>query len=324
MHDKSKVQGIVKKFIRRAQNEFELKIKNVRSDNGSEFRNTNVEEFLDEEGIKHEFSAPYTPQQNGIVERKNRTLIEAARTMLDEYKTLDIFWAEAINTACHAINHLYIHKYLDKTPYEIITGNKPKVHYFRVFGCKYYILNKKAKSSKFAPKVYEDFLLGYGTNEHAYRVFNKITSVVETTVDVKFDESNGSQVEQVDMNLVDDEEPPNLAIMRMGFGEVKPREEKGNATVEARNDDPSSSPRVEPSNSQVPQDQSHDHGDDHDHGMDQGEHKVKKLKEKHLKLKEMMTVNLFNHNAKCLIQECIKVCNGIIPLTIFLGVSEEG
>ena len=62
-------------------------VTHVRSDNGSEFRNTNVEEFLDEEGIKHEFSAPYTPQQNGIVERKNRTLIEAARTMLDEYKT---------------------------------------------------------------------------------------------------------------------------------------------------------------------------------------------------------------------------------------------
>src|SRR6185295_15363780 len=187
VHDKSEVQGIVKKFIRRAQNEFELKIKNVRSDNGSEFRNTNVEEFLDEEGIKHEFSAPYTPQQNGIVERKNRTLIEAARTMLDEYKTLDIFWAEAINTSCHAINRLYIHKYFGKTPYEIITGNKPKVHYFRVFSYKCYIFNKKAKSSKFEPKADEDFLLGYGTNEHAYRVFKKTPGVVETTVDVKFD-----------------------------------------------------------------------------------------------------------------------------------------
>jgi len=81
-----------------------LKIKNVISDNGSEFRNTNVEEYLDEEGIKHEFSALYTPQQNGLVERKNRTLIEATRTMLDEYKTPNIFWTEAINTACHAIN----------------------------------------------------------------------------------------------------------------------------------------------------------------------------------------------------------------------------
>jgi transposase InsO family protein len=98
----------VKKFIRRVQNEFELKVKNIRSDNGSEFRNNQVEEFLDEEVIKNELSAPYTPQQNGIVERKNRTLIEAARTMLDEYKTPDSFWAEAINTACHAANRLYL------------------------------------------------------------------------------------------------------------------------------------------------------------------------------------------------------------------------
>jgi transposase InsO family protein len=152
LQDKSETQGIVKKFIRRTQNEYELKIKNIRSDNDSEFRNTNVDEFLDKEGIKHEFSAPYTPQQNGIMERKNRILIEAARTMLDEYKTPDIFWAEAINTVCHAINRLYLHEYLGKTPYEIITGNKPKVHYFRVFGSKCFILNKKTKISKFCTK----------------------------------------------------------------------------------------------------------------------------------------------------------------------------
>ena len=87
---------------------------------------------------------------------------------------------------------------------------------------------------------------------------------------MKFDESNGSQVEQVDMNLIDDEESPNLSIMRMGLGEVRPREERRNAMVEVRNDDPSSSTRVEPSSSQVPQDQSHDYGNNHDHGMDQG------------------------------------------------------
>jgi transposase InsO family protein len=122
LQDKSEANGIVKKFIRRVQNEFKLKVKNIRSDNGSEFRNTQAEQFLDEEGIKHELSAPYTPQQNGIVERKNRTLIEAARTMLDEYKTLNSFSAEAINTACHAANSLYLHKYLNKTPYKIITS----------------------------------------------------------------------------------------------------------------------------------------------------------------------------------------------------------
>jgi transposase InsO family protein len=161
LSDKGETQETLKKFMRRAQNEFELKIKKVRSDNGTEFKNTGVEEFLGEEGIKHEFSVPYTPQQNGVVERKNQTLIEAARTMLDEYKTPDNFWTEAVNTACHAINRLYLHKIYKKTAYELLTSNKPKVDYFRVFGCKCFILNKKVKSSKFAPRVDEGFLLGY-------------------------------------------------------------------------------------------------------------------------------------------------------------------
>jgi transposase InsO family protein len=86
LQDKSETQGTLKRFLRRAQNEFELKVKKIRSDNGSEFKNLQVEEYLEEEGIKHEFSAPYTPQQNGMVERKNRTLIDMARMMLGEYK----------------------------------------------------------------------------------------------------------------------------------------------------------------------------------------------------------------------------------------------
>jgi transposase InsO family protein len=147
LHDKSEANRVVKNLIRRVKNEFELKVKNVRSDNSSEFRNTQVEEFLDEEGIKHELSAPHTPQQNGIIEKRNRTLIEPTRTMLDEYKTPASFWAEAINTACDAANFLYRHKYLNKTPYKIITTEKPSVHYFRVFGCKCFILNKKPKAS---------------------------------------------------------------------------------------------------------------------------------------------------------------------------------
>jgi transposase InsO family protein len=126
--DKSEAQETLKRFLRRAQNEFELKVKKIRSNNGSEFKNLQVEEYL-EEGIKHELSAPYTPQQNGEVERKNRTLIDMARTMLGEYKTLERFWTEAVNTACHAINHLYLHRILKKTTNELLTGNKPTVSY---------------------------------------------------------------------------------------------------------------------------------------------------------------------------------------------------
>jgi transposase InsO family protein len=194
LSDKGETQEVLTKFMRRYQNEFELKINKVRSDNGTEFKNTGVEEFLSEKGIKHEFSVTYTPQQNGVVERKNQTLIEVTRTMLDEYKTPGNFWAEVINTACHAINCLYLHKIYKKTTYELLTRNKPKVDYFRVFGCRCFILNKKVKSSKFAPKVDEGFLLGYASNAHGYRVFNNTTSLVEIAINVTFDKSNGSQV----------------------------------------------------------------------------------------------------------------------------------
>jgi transposase InsO family protein len=91
LQDKSETQEVLKKFLRRAWNKLDVKVKKIRSDNGTEFKNTQVENFLDEEGIKHEFSVPYTSQQNGVTERKNRTLIEMAITMLNEYKTSDRF-----------------------------------------------------------------------------------------------------------------------------------------------------------------------------------------------------------------------------------------
>jgi transposase InsO family protein len=157
LQDRSETQSTLKRILRRAQNEFELKIKKIRSDNGFEIKNLQVEEYLEEEGIKHESSTPYTLQQNGIVERKNRTLIDMARTMLGEYKTPERFWSEAVNIACHAIIRLYLHRLLKKTAYELLTGNKPNVSYFRVFGSKCYILVKRGRHSKFAPKVVEGF-----------------------------------------------------------------------------------------------------------------------------------------------------------------------
>jgi hypothetical protein len=133
-----------------------------------------------------------------------------------------------------------------------------------------FILNKKPKASNFASKVDEGFLIGYGTNEHAYRVFNKTNGCVETTVDVKFDESNGSQREQVSENFVDDEEPPSVSIFRLGTSEVMPREVQLQAPVHTSNQDPPSSIRVEQPISQFHQEESQVHGDDHGRGFDQG------------------------------------------------------
>jgi hypothetical protein len=210
--------------LRRAQNEFGLRIKKIRNDNGTEFKNSQIEGFLVEEGIKHEFSSPYTPQQNGVVERKNRTLLDMARTMLDEYKTPDRFWAEAINTACYSINQLYLHWIHKKTSYELLTGKKPNVSYFIVFGSKCFILIKRGRNSKFAPKAIEGFLLGYDSNTRAYRFFNKSIGFVEVSCDIVFDETNGSQVEKVYLDELDDEEALCVALRNMSIGDMCPKE----------------------------------------------------------------------------------------------------
>jgi transposase InsO family protein len=120
------LKGILKTGSKRVW----IKDKKIRSDNRTEFKNSQIEDFLEDEGIKHELSSPYTPQQNGVVERKNRTLLDMVRTMLDEYKTPDRFWAEAINTACYSIIRLYLHQILKKTSYELLSGKKPNVSYF--------------------------------------------------------------------------------------------------------------------------------------------------------------------------------------------------
>src|SRR6185437_2298211 len=222
LENKSKTMGIFKIFVKQAQNEFDSSVVKVRSDNGTEFRNTQVEELCNDLGIKHEFSSTYTPQQNGVVERKKKTLITLARAMLDDYGISQRFWAEAINTACHASNRVYPHRLLKKTPYELITGRKPNISYFRVFGCKCFIYKKK-RLGKFESRCDEGFFLGYASNSKAYRVFNQTSGLVEETCDVEFDESNGSQEEVIGYDNVGDEEIEE-SLKKMSIGEIKPEE----------------------------------------------------------------------------------------------------
>src|SRR4051812_26798745 len=223
LDDKSKVLDIFTSFAKRAQVEYDSKLKHIQSDNGTEFKNTHIEDFLDDYGMTHEFLAAYTPQQNGVVERKNRTLIEMARTMLDEYKTPIRFWDEAINTACHIINKVYLHKFLKKTSHELITGNKTNISYLRVFGAPCYIRDMN-HSSKFAPKAHEGFLLGYGSNSHTYKVYNSHLGKVVETVNVRFDETNVSQREHLPLNL--DETLLDEVIRSMAIGGIRPVEGK--------------------------------------------------------------------------------------------------
>jgi hypothetical protein len=131
---------------------------------------------------------------------------------------------EEINTACYSINRLYLHRILKKTSCELLTGKKPNVSYFRVFGSKCFILVKIGRNSKFSPKAVEGFLLGYDSNIRAYRVFNKSIGLVEVSCDIVFDETNGSQVEQVGLDELDDEEAPCIVLRNMSIGDVCPQE----------------------------------------------------------------------------------------------------
>jgi hypothetical protein len=286
--------------LRRAHNEFGLRIKKIRSDNGTEFKNSQIEEFLDEEGIKHEFSSPYTPQQNGVVERENITLLDMARTMLDEYKTPDQFWAEAINTACYSINRLYLHRILKKTSYELLTGKKPNVSYFRVFGSKYFILVKRGRKYKFAPKAVEGFLLGYDSNTRAYRVFNKSTRLVEVSCDIVFGETNGSQVEQVDLDELDDEEAPCVALRNMSIRDVCPKESEEptqaqdqpssstQASPPTQDEDRAQENEVEDQEDEPPQEEDNDQGGDEDDQDKEDEQEIQGQKPPHPRVHQVI------------------------------------
>jgi hypothetical protein len=165
---------------------------------------------------------------------------------------------EAINTACYAINCLYLHRILKKTSYELLTGKKPNVSYFRVFGSKCFILVKRCRKSKFAPKAVEGFLLGYDSNTRAYRVFNKSTGLVEVSCDVVFDETNGSQVDQVDLDELDDEEASCVALRNMSIRDVCPKESE--EPLQAQ-DQPSSSMQASPPTQDEDQAQDNDDED---------------------------------------------------------------
>jgi hypothetical protein len=146
------------------------------------------------------------------------------KSMLSEYNVSDSFWAEAINTACHASNRLYCHRLLKKTPYELLIEKKLNISYFQVFDRKYYILRKCTHLSKFQSKCDEGFLLGYSLNSKAYRVYNQNSGLVEETSDVEFDETNGSQEEQENLDDVGNE-GLRIAMKNITIGDVKPKYE---------------------------------------------------------------------------------------------------
>ncbi|GJW16845.1 putative ribonuclease H-like domain-containing protein [Tanacetum coccineum] len=161
-------------------------VKIIRCDNGTEFKNHAMNELCAKKGIKREFSVARTPQQNGVAERKNRTLIEAARTMLADSLLPIPFWAEAVNTACYVLNRVLVTKPQNKTPYELLIGKSPSISFMRPFRCPLTILNTLDSLGKFDGKSDEGYLLGYSTSSKAFRVYNKRTKRVEENLHINF------------------------------------------------------------------------------------------------------------------------------------------
>nr|GEU93972.1 retrovirus-related Pol polyprotein from transposon TNT 1-94 [Tanacetum cinerariifolium] len=175
-------------FVRNEDGLDLLTVQRIQTDNGMEFKNKTLAKFFDEVGISQQCFAARTPQQNGIVERRNRTLVKAARTLLT-FANLPLFlWAKAIATTCFTQNHLIFHKRFDKTSYEIMNKRKPNIKFFHVFGCRCYLLNDYEDVGKLKAKGDIGVFFGYSKESAAFRIYNKQTRKIHESMNVNFNE----------------------------------------------------------------------------------------------------------------------------------------
>nr|GFA92488.1 ribonuclease H-like domain-containing protein [Tanacetum cinerariifolium] len=191
LKSKDEITPILKDFIRQAKNQFYHKVKTIRSDNRTKFKKKDLIELCGLKGITREYSNARTPQQIGVAERKNKTLIEAVDSFLPT-----TFGVEAVNTACYFLNRVLVTKPQNKTPYELLTGKQPIISYLRPIGCHVTILNTIDQLGKFDGKYDSGFLVGYSLNSKAFRVYNLETKRVEENLHVKFLENKPNIAEK--------------------------------------------------------------------------------------------------------------------------------
>nr|GFB32977.1 integrase, catalytic region, zinc finger, CCHC-type, peptidase aspartic, catalytic [Tanacetum cinerariifolium] len=163
-------------------------VRRIRTDNGTEFVNQTLQDYYEEVGISHETSVARSPQQNGVVERCNRTLIEAACTMLIYAQAPLFLWAEAVATACFTQNHSIIRLRHGKTPYGLLHNKLPDLSFFYVFGALCYPTNDSENLGKLQPKADIGIFIGYAPTKKAFRIYNRRTRLTVETIHVDFDE----------------------------------------------------------------------------------------------------------------------------------------
>ncbi|GJT23287.1 retrovirus-related pol polyprotein from transposon TNT 1-94 [Tanacetum coccineum] len=195
LRSKDETPEVVIKFLKQIQVGLNKTVRNIRTDNGTEFVNKDLTDYYERVGIFHQKTVPRTPQQNDVVERRNRTLVEAARTMLIFSKAPMFLWAEAVATACYTQNRSLIHTRHYKTPYELVHDKKPDLTFFRVFGALCYPTNDNEDLGKLQPTADIGIFVGYAPSRKGYRIYNKRTRRIMETIHVQFDEligANGS------------------------------------------------------------------------------------------------------------------------------------
>nr|GFB54321.1 retrovirus-related Pol polyprotein from transposon TNT 1-94 [Tanacetum cinerariifolium] len=170
LRSKDEAPEVIIKFLKRITVLLQSLVIIIRTNNGTEFKNQVLKVYFDSVGISHQMSSVRTPQQNGVVERRNRTLVEAARTMLIFSRAPLFLWAEAIATACFTQNRSIIHRRFNKTPYELINCRKPDISFLHVFGALCYPKNDREDVGKLGAKGDIGFFIGYSTDSCAYKV----------------------------------------------------------------------------------------------------------------------------------------------------------
>ncbi|XP_074377221.1 uncharacterized protein LOC141718736 [Apium graveolens] len=244
LHSNNEAAEMIIDHINMIELEAGVPVRCIRSDNGTEFKNAKLNDFCVEKGISRQYSAPRTPQQNGVVERKNRTLVEAARAMLNEANLPTYFWAEAVSTACYTQNRTLINKMFEKIPYELMANKKPSVSYFHVFGEKCYVLKDHEHLGKFDTKAEEGIFLGYSLESKAYRVFMIDDRKVVESLNVTFDDTKLPSIQKEDSNdhlsvedLSDDEDEPEFVLNRDNNGDDHHNDHNGDSDSDGNGGD---------------------------------------------------------------------------------------
>ncbi|GKA19144.1 retrovirus-related pol polyprotein from transposon TNT 1-94 [Tanacetum coccineum] len=188
LRSKDETPEVLKDFLTMIQRNLQAQVISVRTDRGTKFLNKTLNAYFKEEGIEHQTSTPRTPEQNDVVERRNRTLVEAARTMLSASKLPLSFWAEAVATACYTQNRSIIISSHGKMAYHIINDRKPSIKHLHIFGCICYITRDGENLDKMKEKGDPCIMVGYSTQSKGYRVYNKRTRLIVESIHIKFDE----------------------------------------------------------------------------------------------------------------------------------------